>query len=135
MKRLITIILITTSLAACVRQTAIPLGNDLAEIDVSTSAVYRRAGAQEFALKKAAQTTLDYGYDRFMVVRSDGWNEVTVGGASYGNLNGNATGFSGQSGSFADSTRSPEVKMVIRMLHNGDKGAERAVDARAVLKQ
>mgnify|MGYP006951272206 CR=1 FL=1 len=135
MKRYIPILILAASLTACVKQAAIPLGNDLAEIDVSTSAVYRRAGAQEFALKKAAQTTLDYGYDRFMVVQNNGWTELNAGGTSYGALNGNAVGFSGQGGSVSGTSRSPEIKMIIRMLHNSDRGAEKAVDAHTVLKQ
>src|SRR5207302_2042768 len=99
----------------------------------------RRAGAQEFAIQKAAQATLDAGYDKFMVVQSDAWNEQTLGGGSFGTVNGSATpssaSITGQQGSFVGTQRSPEVKMVVRMFHNGDKGSEKAVDARGVLKQ
>ena len=110
-----------------------PLGNDLMQIDVSAAPVYGRAGAQRMAFEEAAKATLDAGYDKFVVVNNAGWNEATVSGFSSGSFNATQNYASGgYSGGFG-TLRHPESSMVIHMFHNGEKGAEKAVDARSVL--
>lgn len=118
----------------CAVQSAMPLGNDMMQIDVSASPVYGRAGAQSMAYKKAAQATLDAGYDKFIVVNNAGWTEGVASGSSYGQVSGNASGFSGSSGSTFNTFRKPEISMVIRMFHKGQKGGEKAVDAHKILE-
>jgi hypothetical protein len=137
MKRILIVVLMIVSLSACVsiREAAVPLGNDLMEIDVSAAPKYGRAGAMEAALKKAAQATINAGYDKFIVLRDDGWTESTQFAGSYGQATVNpSTGQASQS-FFAGTARHPEVKLVIRMYHDGDEGSEKAVNARSVLKQ
>lgn len=126
-------------LASCSVQSAMPLGNDMMQIDVSADPIYGRAGVQQMAIQKAAQATLDAGYDKFIVMNNNGWNENSAHGATYGQFNANATpnygvanGYSG--GSFW-TARHPESTMVIKMFHNKDKGADKAVDARTILAQ
>lgn len=122
-------------LTGCYRQTAVPLGNDMMEIDVSAAPVYGRAGAMDMALTRAANATLTAGYDKFIVMNNNGWNESTLSGGSYSQATANNMAGQAQSGSAINTFRHPEIKMVIRMFHDGDKGAAKAVDARAVLKQ
>lgn len=132
MKKL-TYILLALALAGCATQSAIPMGNNLMQIDVSAAPVYGRAGAQKLAFEQAAKATIEAGYDKFVVVGGDNWSEKTASGGSYGSFNVNPYGGSGSGGSFFGSHRHPEVKMVIRMYHYKDKGAADAVDARKVL--
>lgn len=120
-------------LSACASQTATPLGNDMAQIDVSAAPVYGRAGAQRMAMEKAAQTTIDYGYDRFMVLGNKAWTELQGGGGSYGQFNAMGNQANGNFGSGWSINRAPETTMVIKMYHNKDKGASKAVDARQFL--
>ena len=122
-------------LSGCMAQSAIPLGNDMMEINVSAAPVYGRAGAMKAAFAEAARATLAAGYDKFVVANNDGWNEAGFAAGSYGAANVNA--YSGQAnrGSFAGSTRHPEAKMLIKMFHAGDKGSEKAIDAREAIKQ
>lgn len=126
-------------LTSCAVQSAMPLGNDMMQIDVSAAPMYGRAGVQQMALQKAAQATLDAGYDKFIVMNNSGWNENSAQGASYGSFNANATPnygvASGYSGGSFFTARHPESTMVIKMFHNKDKGADKAVDARAIIAQ
>ena len=73
------------------------------------------------------------GYDKFIVTNSDGWNESTTAGFSQGTANVNAGGGFAQGSSGFGTIRHPEAKLVIKMFHNGDKGSEKAVDARQFL--
>ncbi len=125
------------ALSGCVHESAIPLSNDTAEIDVSTAPVYGRAGAVRIAMENAAKFTLQMGYDKFMVVDNGDWNEQTAAGGSFGSGSayGNANNFgasSSQSSGFAI-FRHPESKMIIKMFHKGDKNSSKAVDAQAYL--
>lgn len=126
-------------LSGCTHEAAIPLGNDMMEIDTSVAPVYGRAGAQRIAINKAAEATIAMGYDKFIVINNGGWNELTASGHSRSTIdaNNNQIGGSafGQQSSGWGTTRHPEAKMVIHMFHNGDKGADKAVDARLVLKE
>lgn len=101
-------------LSGCVHESSVPLGNDKAEINVSAAKVYGRAGAQRIAFEDAAKFTLKMGYDKFTVDNQDAWSENSA-------LNNSVT-------------THPEAKMVIRMYHDGDKGSEKAIDARAILE-
>lgn len=136
MKKLATILLFL--LSGCVTESAIPLGNDMAQIDVSAAPIYGRAGAVRIAMENAARATLDLGYDKFIVLGNEGWNEAGASGGSYGafNANGNMNGVSasGSEGGFFATHRNPEAKMVIKMFHNGDKGSSKAIDARSLVK-
>jgi hypothetical protein len=123
--------------SSCAQQAAVPLGNDMMEIDISAAPVYGRAGAERMASTKAAETTLAMGYDKYMVMNNGGWNEITVGGGSQGTFSaaGGPAGASafGQQSSAWGTMRHPEAKMIIKMYHYGDKGSSKAVDARAYL--
>ena len=121
-------------LAGCVHESAIPLGDDKMEIDVSAAPVYGRAGAQRIALENAAKATLKMGYDKFIILNSDGWNESTFHSASYGQANVNVAGGQAAGGSYADTMRHPESKLIIKMFHRGDKGSAKAVDAHQILE-
>jgi hypothetical protein len=126
-------------MTGCAAATAMPLGNDMMEVDVSAAPVYGLAGAQRMAIQKAAEATLQYGYDKFIVVNNGGRNELTVSGGSYGSYNASANQMvgnaSGQEASGWGVTRHPEAKLLIHMYHNGEEGAEKAVDAKTVLGQ
>ena len=131
MKKIIITVVLSSLISACYHQSVIPLGNDMMEIDVSAAPVYGRAGAMSMALTRAANATIAAGFDKFIVLDNKGWNELQAVGGSYGSYNGSY----GNSGSSFSVMGKPEVKMVIRMFHEGDTGSEKAVDARAVLKQ
>lgn len=131
------LLLFTTliSFSACATQTAMPLGNNLMQIDVSAAPVYGRAGAQRLALEKAAEATLEAGYDKFIVVSNNGWNESTASGNSTASFQANQYNASGFSQNNWGTFRNPESTMVIRMYHNKDKGAAQAIDAHKYAKK
>lgn len=131
MKYLIPLLL----LAGCATQTATPIGNDMMQIDVSAPPIYGRAGAQRIAFEKAAEATLAAGYDRFIVLGNQAWNEGSASGYSYGGLYANQNSFYGSSGSGWQTMRNPESSMVIKMFKNSDKGASKAVDARSYVNK
>ena len=120
--------------SGCVHESAIPLGNDMAEINVSAAPVYGRAGAQRIALTNAAKATLAMGYDKFIIVNSDGWNESTFHSGTYGRASVNVAGGQASGGGYAGSMRNPESKLIIHMFHNDDKGSTKAVDAKNILE-
>lgn len=132
MKKLI--LLLPVLLAACYRQSAIPLGNDMMEIDISAAPVYGRSGAMDMAINKAASATIEAGYDKFIIINNNGWSEMIASGTSYGSFSGNQGSASGAYGSGFSVMQKPEVKMIIHMYHNSDKGAEKAVDAHSIIK-
>ncbi len=134
MKRVYVALVFAFIISGCVHESAIPLGNDMMEIDVSAAPVYGRAGAQRIAFENAAKATLKMGYDKFIIINNAGWNESTFNAGSYGQASMN--GFSGQAsgGSYAETMRHPESKLVIRMFHKGDKGSAKAVDARSIIE-
>jgi hypothetical protein len=120
-----------------VHESAIPLGNDLIQIDVSAAPVYGRAGAQRIAYENAAKATLKAGYDKFIIVSNEGWTEQTYQSGSFSQVTASGTPAvaqaQGTSSSWAGTLRHPEAKMTIRVFHANDPGAEKAIDARAVL--
>lgn len=132
--RLLAIFSVMLLVTACVHESTIPLGNDMAEINVSAAPVYGRAGAQRIALANAAKTTIAMGYDKFIVTNSDGWNESTFNSGSYAQANVNTMSGQASGGGFANTMRHPESKLIIKMFHNGDKGAAKAVDAHKIIE-
>lgn len=145
MKKLSYLLIICTILTGCVQTSAVPLGKNMAEINVSADKIYKRADAYKFAFIEAAKTTIEYGYERFEVMDNQGWNEGGISGGSWGNSSasfnahannnyGSAYGYGNSSGGSSwGTTRSPEAKMVIKMLRKGDKGFNDAVDAQTVI--
>jgi len=136
------ILLITAAvlaLSGCATQSAMPLGNDMMQIDVSAAPIYGRAGAMQMAYQTAAKATIKAGYDKFIVVGDNGWNETTAGGASFGSFGANATpAYGSASGSYSSgwgTHRHPESSMIIHMFHKGDKGSAKAIDAQQILAQ
>ena len=137
------IIAVSFLLAGCAIQSAMPMGNDMMQIDVSAAPVYGRAGAQEMAFKKAARATLDAGYDKFIVVDNAGWTENSSSAfsqhSSSGSFGGNANGFggsaSGSGSSFFNTFRNPEIKMVIKMFHYKEPGSAKAIDAHKIVEK
>lgn len=133
MRSIVPVILTIFILSACAAQNAMPLGNDMMRIDVSAAPIYGRAGAQRMAYEKAAKATLDAGYDKFIVMDNAAWTEKTSSGFANG---GFSSGFGGSSGGFGGafaSHRRPESSLIIQMFHDGDKGSEKAIDARSVV--
>ncbi len=128
-------------LAGCATQTVTPLEKDLVQIDVSATPSHGRAGAQQLAVTKAAKTTIAYGYDKFLVLNNNTWNEQTYHSASASSVQGNysqygsngAGNISGGSFGSANTVRRPEAKLIVRMFKNGDKGSEKAIDAKIFL--
>lgn len=126
-------------LTACVHESVISLNANTVQIDVSAAGVYGRAGAQRIAFENAAKATIDYGYDKFVVVNNEGWNESSFSAGSYGsfgmNANQVAANAGGAQGSYATTNRHPESKMIIKMYHYKDKGAANAIDAHKIIEQ
>lgn len=128
---LLTFILV---LASCAQKSAIPLGNDMMQIDVSGDIVHTRAQTQKMAFEKAAQATVEAGFDRFIIVDNKGWNEQGSIGSSYGRVDGNIFDIDGRHFGGESTYRLPESTMVIRMIRRGDKGYAKAIEARKHLK-
>lgn len=126
-------LLITLLISGCATQSAMPLGNDMLQIDVSAAPVYGRAGAQDMAFKKAAEATIANGYDKFIVVESQGWTEQVGSGHAYGEFSGDANFASGSYSSNWGMYRKPEVHMIIKMFRYKDKGSSKAIDAHKII--
>ena len=136
-----TLLITLLFLAACgATETVTPLGNNKFRIDVSAPASYSRAEAQQIANKQAAQATLENGYDRFIILSSKLWTQREVYSDTYRTYPHKRYNRRDPFYDDFDVTRSvsvvnyPEAKMIVRMLKNGDKGANEAVDARAYLE-
>lgn len=133
MKKIVIAASVAALVAGCAVQTATPLAGNVAQIDISAAPVYGRAGAQRMAIRKAAQTTIDYGFDKFVVLDNHSWNEATLSAGSYGSFSANRSYAGGGFNSYASEIRRPEAKMVIKMFKATDKEAANAIDAKALL--
>lgn len=122
-------------LAGCATQNAMHLRNNMMQIDVSAAPVYGRAGAQRMAMQKAAQATLDAGFDKFIVVSTHSWNESGITGGSSGSFSANPSLASGTHQSGFSSYKRPESTLIIKMYRKGDPEFDKAVDAASVLNQ
>lgn len=87
------------------------------------------------AYVKAAQTTLDYGYDKFLIATNNASGEVNAYGMTYGGFSATPDYASGQVASSSGTITRPQVKMIIKMLHSSEKGADKAIDAKAVMQK
>lgn len=125
--------------SACVNESSMPLGNDMMQIDVSAAPVYGRAGAQRIAYESAAKATVEAGYDKFIVVGSQSWNELGASGGSHSNYNASGSGMgynaSSSSGGGFRLFHKPESTLVIKMFKYKDKEANKAVDAHEIVKK
>lgn len=122
-------------LTACAQKSVIPLSADTAEINVSAGAVVGRAGVVKIALQQAAQYTVDAGFDKFIVVNDTAWNEMHAAGFGQSSFNATPYAANGQATSGFSTIGRPEARMIIKLFHANDRGAEKAIDARGVLKQ
>lgn len=138
-------LLLVLLLMGCVETSAIPMGNNIAEINTSAAPGYTRAQAHDYSLLKAAQTTLEYGYQRFMVLDNKGWNESNASGGSYNRGESGAVFGANQDialggaysqnygGSYYSTYKNSETSMRIKMLRKGDKGFKDSVDAQTIV--
>lgn len=132
-------------LGACVETSAIPMGNNVAEINTSAAPGYTRAQTHDYSLLKAAQTTLEYGYQRFLVLDNKGWNERNSSGGSYNRGESGAIFGANQNialggtyeesygGSYYSTYKNSETSMRIKMLRKGDNDFNNAVDAQMIV--
>jgi hypothetical protein len=126
-------------LSACARSTTLRTSADTAIVQTSAAPVCGGTGAATVAQKQAAIETIKAGYDRYMIVDTAAANNVGVAQlpGSY-----QTTGFVKGGYVNATTTYRPGPTMVygthdqalaIRMFHDSDPGASRAVSARQVL--
>ena len=136
-KRQSTSILVTALIltCGCASQSAMPLGNDMMQIDVSTPAIFTRARAQQMAFEKAAKATLAAGYDKFIILGNQSWTDSVASGGSQNSFNASNYRASGGGNSSWNIYRRPEVNMVIKMFHYGEEGSEKAIDALSIFPQ
>ena len=127
-------LLLTFLLIGCAAQSAIPLGNNMMQIDVSGDIVHRRADIQRMAFERAAKATIEAGFDKFIVVENKAWTEKQSSGVSYGTFDGDFDGTTFDSDGWEygieGTDRMAETTMVIKMFHSGDLGSKGAIDAR-----
>ena len=121
-------------LAGCAHESVIPMGNDMAEINVSGPGVMKRADTQRIAMLDAAKATIKMGYDKFIILNSNAWSESVAYAGSSGNFQANPYYASGSSESYAGTMNLPESKLIIKMFHNGEKGSVKAVDAKQIIE-
>jgi hypothetical protein len=136
--RKILLIMAVLATSACITKSTVPLGNGLVEINVSAPPIYGRANTKRYAFEEAAKATVEMGYDKFVIISNEGWNESTASGASHGSFGaqGNANSFSasGSSSGFFSTHRNPEATMIIKLFKYGEEGSEEAIDAHDVVK-
>jgi hypothetical protein len=127
-------------LSGCANSGVMPLSEDTVQITTSAAPICGAAGAQQVAVRRAAIETLQRGYDRFIIMGAGYQNQVGVVGYTpvQAQTTGVATGnvFSAQttySGGYPIVAGHHVEGLVVKMFHEGDPGAAKAVSARATL--
>ena len=142
------VVVILASLTGCARTSVMPLAADTVQITTRAAPVCGQEGAQNIAFHRAAIETIKGGFDRFVIAggQSDthvdllGFTPTTANTTSYasGNLLGNTLNMQGNStttvsGGVPIFHRNNQQGLVVKMFHEGEPGAENALDARAIL--
>lgn len=133
MKNLILTTALALALTACASERVINTQTDKIQVEVSASAPDRRADAVFNGAVLAAQATLDRGFDLFIIksIQSDATSSSFGAGAN--TLAVQATGVTSLGGILVATLHSGEASLEVQMFHYGEKGSEKALDARKEL--
>ena len=135
-------------LGGCASASVMDLDSNTVQVSSGAAPVCGAIGAQNFAIKTAAYQTLRRGFDKYVIIGAQATAHDKLAGFTptyaNSNLNGTYSGY-GNSGTFNGYSNTtvtggqPIVmtehgqKLVVRMFHANDPGAEKAIDAKAAL--
>jgi len=129
-------------LAGCVTTSELPLSKNVWRVEVNAGGALFVNGADNAALKKAAELTIAQGYSAFIIANPNTENGVNYVGTTPGMASTNVNYFGNSA--FATTTYTPgvpifaphkNVTITVVMFHKGDPGSANAIDAAATLKR
>lgn len=131
------LILLTTilSLGACASNHAVDMTTDTLSVEVSASAPDNRADAVLDGAKSIPQQVLDRGYDSYTIldIHSDTVSGTYGGGYNTLDFDIVTRSLNAVGGMAIATLHSGEASLKVKMFHYGEKGAEKALDARKQL--
>ncbi len=126
-------VLSVVAVVGCAKTDAIPLSANEVQILVDAAPACGATGAQRLAATVAAVETVRRGFDRFVVTAVNGKSLASAIWTSPSATTDVSSKVTVSSGGWASISRRHQNTMRIRMTRRGDRGAERAIDARAHL--
>lgn len=123
---------VCTALVACAHSSTMQLDANTVAVTVSAAPVCGITGAQRIAYEDAAIQTLRLGFDRFVIVGARGQDSLAgvINGPVTASTYGSTTTVSGGLSTLVSRHRQ---QLIVRMFHDGDPMAGRAVSAKLVL--
>lgn len=142
LKRIVLISAVLLALGGCVSTREMPLAKNVVRIDTTGEGLIGEMESERHTLRRAAQLTLDAGYERFVLTDSARSHSVDVVGytpgqavttvKAVGHTDVATTTYTAPQPIRVDYTR---VGVTVHMLNPGDPGFEDALDAAAELKR
>jgi hypothetical protein len=117
----ICLLVFLAGLSACARASSIPLSNDTVQISVTAAPACGGAGAAGVASRQAAIETIRRGFDRYMIMGSEGQNNTGVGYA-WNRYGGTAVPMG-----------THDHGLLVKMFKEGDPKGVNAISARQLL--
>jgi hypothetical protein len=129
-------------LTGCVSTGDMPLAKNVYQVNVEARGALFVGGAQNAALKRAAELTIKNGYTSFIIQNPSVQTGSSYVGTTPGYANTTINAFGNTA--YANTTYTPGVPMfapeknvslIVVMFKPGDPGAANAIDAAATLKR
>ena len=148
MMKILRIFLIPIALSACQQTTAIPLAQNIVQINVSAAPICGGGNAQKAAFNHAAVQTLRSGFDKFIIGGSQYQNNVRVSQGQPTSYTTTGTGtitptfggynVAGQSTTVANGATpiisgTHDHSVIVKMFKADDPQSQNALDAKTVL--
>lgn len=136
------VIVAALTLAGCVSTGDMQLAKNVYQVNVEARGALFVGGAQNAALKRAAELTIKNGYTSFIIQNPSVQSGTAYIGTTPGYANTTVSAFGNTA--YANTTYTPGVPMfapeknvslVVVMFKPGDPGAANAIDAAATLKR
>lgn len=141
-KKVFGCLLLAGILAACVSTGDMQLSKNVYQVNVEAGGALFVGGAENAALKRAAELTLANGYKSFVINNPTTQSSTNYVGSTSGysqtnvQLYGNAAyGQTTYTPGIPIYRRRKDVSLTVIMLNPGDPGFENAIDAQATLKR
>ena len=122
--------LLIAAIAGCANTGVIPLSANTAQITVESTGACTSTQTQQLALKHAAVTTLQRGFDRFVITSvGDSSKLAAIHQPTTATRRGNTTTITGGTQWW----ESPKTTLTVEMYRATERESEKALDARSVL--